>query len=151
MFNIFKLKAGILCLSLGFLGLSIGSQAVELVDASEFSVFDETLQLDEAALFGEDGQLLSAFDRRRPPVRPAPPHRRPPVHRPPPPRRPPPYRPAPPPAVPIICYADDGNRYGYTYYARGYHPYAVQQEAMRQCYRYSRFCYERGCERDRGW
>lgn len=106
-----------------------------------------------------DHKVQSRDGRRPPPVRPAPP-RRPPPMRPAPPRRPPPYRPAPPPPrrpppprypppnVPIICYADDGHPQGYTYWARGYDYYAVQNEAMRQCYMYSYNCYERGCERD---
>ncbi|MEK6554956.1 MAG: hypothetical protein AABZ31_06940 [Bdellovibrionota bacterium] len=83
-------------------------------------------------------------DRRDRDRRPGPPDRRPY-----PPRRPePPRRPYPPVRYVYQCFARDDRQHTYMAQDR-YDSYYAQREAMRECYRYARYCYEMGCRQVR--
>lgn len=51
--------------------------------------------------------------------------------------------PYPYPTYSVTCYAD--NEYGQRFSAWGYYASSAQQNALNQCYSYSRICYARGC------
>ncbi len=54
-------------------------------------------------------------------------------------------QPYPQPAPTVVCYAE--SEYGQLYSARAYWANDAQQAALNECYRYNRYCVERGCSR----